>query len=169
MKKITILALHLGYGGIEKCICNLANALISNYNVEIISTYKLYDKPAFYLDERVEVKYLMTDLKPNRKEIKNALKKFKLVTFFRELKKAHKILSLKKNLMIDTIKKCESEVIISTRDIYNFWLSMYGKEKTLKIGWEHSHHNNNIKYINKIVKSAKELDYFVLVSKNFLV
>ena len=47
MKKITILALHLGYGGIERAISMVANALSSEYNVEIVSTYKLYDKPIF--------------------------------------------------------------------------------------------------------------------------
>ena len=36
MKKITILALHLGYGGIENCISNLANSLVDDYEVNII-------------------------------------------------------------------------------------------------------------------------------------
>ena len=43
MKKVTILALHLGYGGIENVISTLANTLSSKYDVEIISTYKLYN------------------------------------------------------------------------------------------------------------------------------
>ena len=46
MKKITILALHLGYGGIEKAISSLSNSLCEEYDIEIISTYKLYDNPA---------------------------------------------------------------------------------------------------------------------------
>ena len=33
MKKISILSLHLGYGGIEKSIVALANLLVENYNV----------------------------------------------------------------------------------------------------------------------------------------
>ena len=36
----------------------------------------------------------------------------------------------------------------------------------MKIGWEHNFHNNNQKFINKVVKSATNLDYFVLVSKS---
>ena len=35
MKKITILALHLGYGGIENAVVTLANTLSSKYDVEI--------------------------------------------------------------------------------------------------------------------------------------
>ena len=49
MKKISILALHLGYGGIEKSIVALANLLCDRYNVEIVSSYKLYDRPVFDL------------------------------------------------------------------------------------------------------------------------
>ena len=45
--KVTILALHLGYGGVEKAISSLSNILIDKYDVEIISVYKLYDKPGF--------------------------------------------------------------------------------------------------------------------------
>ena len=166
MKKITILALHLGYGGIENCISNLANSLVYDYEVNIISTYKLYEKPVFKLNDKIKIKYLMTDLKPNKQELKQSLKKLKLITFFKELKKSLKILKLKKNLMIGVIKNCDSDVIISTRDIHNNWLSKYGRDKTLKIGWEHNHHHNNKRYINKVTKSVLGLDYFVLVSKD---
>lgn len=166
MKRITILALHLGYGGIENCISNLANSLVDDYEVNIISTYKLYEKPVFKLNDKIKIKYLMTDLKPNKQELKQSLKKLKLITFFKELKKSLKILKLKKNLMIEVIKNCDSDVIISTRDIHNNWLSKYGRDKTLKIGWEHNHHHNNKRYINKVTKSVLGLDYFVLVSKD---
>ena len=57
--------------------------------------------------------------------------------------------------MIEAIKNCDSDVIISTRDIHNNWLSKYGRDKTLKIGWEHNHHHNNKRYINKAVKAKK--------------
>lgn len=165
MKKITFLALHLGYGGIERSIITLANALVDNYDVEIISTYKLYDKPRFKLDDRVQVKYLM-DYGPNRDEINRAIDSHHYIKLLKELKKAHKILKLKKKLMIKTIKECNSNIIISTRDIHNSWLGKYGKNSAVKIGWEHNYHNNNHNYIKKILNSITKLDYFVLVSKD---
>ena len=67
--------------------------------------------------------------------------------------------------MINYIKNCDSDIIISTRDIHNLWLGMYGKKETIKIGWEHNHHQNNQKYIKTIINSVQNLDYFVLVSK----
>ena len=62
MKKITILALHLGYGGIERCISTLANSLIDEYEIEIISTYKIYDEQAFKIDDKVKIKYFLNFL-----------------------------------------------------------------------------------------------------------
>ena len=165
MKKVTILALHLGYGGIERAITDLANSLVENYSVEIVSTYKVYDEPVNRLDRRIKVKYL-TLLKPNKKEFKIALKKFRLISAFKEGIKSIKILKLKKELMIEFIKQCDSDVIISTRDIHNEWLGEYAREGVLKIGWEHNHHHGNEKYAKKIIESCKNLDYFVLVSKD---
>lgn len=165
MKRVTILALHLGYGGIEKAITNLANSLVNDYMVTIVSTYKVFDKPVNKLDRKINVVYL-TNLKPNKKEFKKALKGFRLITAFKEGIKALKILKLKKELMVDYIKNCDSDVIISTRDIYNEWLGLYGNKNSMKIGWEHNHHHGNEKYAKKIIKSVNNLDYFVLVSKD---
>jgi N-acetylglucosaminyldiphosphoundecaprenol N-acetyl-beta-D-mannosaminyltransferase len=165
MKKITILALHLGYGGIERFIVNLANSLCNDYEVEIVSTYKLDDKPAFNINDNIRIKYLINDLKPNKKELFQALKHFRLIKTIKEIIKSCKILRLKKKLMVKYIKKCDSDIFISTRDIHNKWLGKYGSKKSLKIATEHNYHNNNKKYIAKIVKSVKKIDYFVLVSK----
>ena len=165
MKKVTILALHLGFGGIEKAITNLANILVGNYEVEIISTYKLYDKPVNELNNKVNVKYL-SNLKPNKNDFFNALKKLNIIKTIKEGFISLKILYLKRILMIKYIKNSKSDIIISTRDIHNKWLGKYAKKNVLKIGWEHNHHHGNKKYVKKIVKSVKNLNYFVLVSKD---
>lgn len=164
MKKVTFLALHLGYGGIEKCISTVANHLCNEYEVEIISTYQIYEEPAFLLDPRIKVTYLIHD-KPNRKELKEAIFHFKIITAWKEGIKSIRLLRKKKKKMIECIKKCDSDVIISSRDIHNSWLGKYGKKETLKIGWEHNFHNHNKQYIKKIKKSVQKLDYFVLVSQ----
>lgn len=167
MKKITILALHLNYGGIERFITNLANSISNDYEVEIVSTYKLLDKPFFKLNDNINVKYLITNLKPNRQIIKDCIKRFRLIKLFKELIKSVKILYLKKHLMIKYIKNCDSDIIISTRDIHNIWLGKYAKEGILKIGSEHND-IDSIKYIKKISSTAKNLDYFVVVSKKMV-
>lgn len=183
MKKITFLALHLGYGGIEKCISTIANKLCDIYDVEIISTYKLKNAPAFPLNDKIRVTYLLSgDLAKKVESYKINLLHFHWVTLckelFRDYLKKGKIIELVKDTwasyvnvneckkkMIDAIKNCDSDVIISSRNIHNDWLGKYGKKESLKIGWEHNYHNNNKRYIKKVVKSVDNLDYFILVSK----
>lgn len=163
--KVSILALHLNYGGVERCISTLANILSEKYEVEIICSYKLNKEPAFYIDERVQIKYL-TDVVPNEKEFKSFMKKHRYIKAFREGIKSLHILKLRKNTMINYIKKCDSDIIIATRDIFDEWLGTYGKKSALKIGWEHNHYHDNMKYADKIKFSCMNLDYLVLVSKS---
>ena len=164
LKKVTILALHLGYGGIERCISMLANALSKHYQVEIISTYKLYEDPAFPLNETIQVQYLLPKMKPNKQEFINAIKKFHFIKAYQEYRKASKILKLKKQKMIEAIRLCQSDIIISTRDIHNTWLGKYGKKEIFKIGWEHNHPHGSDFYQKKMIKSVQKLDAFIVVS-----
>lgn len=164
MKKISILSLHLGYGGIEKSIIALANLLCKKYEVEIVCTYKLYDKPVFDLNKKVKVCYLIEGYRPNRVEFKRALKKKKIFTAFKEGLKSLKILHLRRKTMINYIKNSDADVIISTRDIFNAWLGDYAKSEVLKIGWEHNHYHDNYRYARNVIRSVYYLDYFVLVS-----
>ncbi|MCR5787880.1 MAG: glycosyltransferase [Bacilli bacterium] len=164
MKKISILALSLGYGGIEKAITDLANNLTKNFDVEIISTYKMLDKPAYKLNKSVKVTYLIDELKPNRQEFWYYFKTFRFIKTFKEGLKSIKVLKLKKKLMIKALKECDSDIILSTRIYHNSLLSKYGKDNTLKIAWEHNHHQGNQQYINKLVKSCSNVDKLVLVS-----
>lgn len=162
MKKVAIFSLHLGVGGIEKCVTSLANLLCDYYEVEIISTYKLNKEPAFDIDKRVKVKYLIND-KPNRQELKSALTDFKIVEIFKQIFKSIKILYKKYALNVREMKNTDSDIIISTRDYFNKLLGEYGKNK-YKIGWEHNYPQNK-KEIHKLLKTVKNLDKLVLVSK----
>ena len=164
-KKIVILALHLGTGGVEKVISNLANLLSDNNDVEIISTYKLRNSPAFYISNKVTINYLTTNLEPNKQEIKNALKNFNLIRLVFEAFKSFKILILRKKLMVNAIKNLDCDIVISTRILHNNWVSKYAKSNIIKIAQEHNHHNNNVKYIKKLIRSLKNFDYFMPVSK----
>lgn len=166
MKKVAILSLHLGYGGIEKSVAALANILCEKYEVEIACTYQLYKEPGFKIDDRVKITYLVKNYVPNKKELKESLKKKKLISAFKEGLKSVKILYLRRKTMIDYIKHSDADYIISTRDIFDRWLGDYANSDTIKIGWEHNHHHNNKKYAINIIRSSWNLDYLVLVSKD---
>ena len=164
MKKITILSLHLGYGGAERCITNLANSLVGKYNVEILSVYKLYDKPAFDIDKRVNVRYL-TDVVPNRDDIRFDLKHLRVFSLVKDFFHALKVLHLKKKRTIDAIDACDSDIIISSKVYFNKLLGEYKNDGVRAIGWEHNYNNHTKKEIKEFIKSCKYLDDVVMVNK----
>ncbi len=163
MKKVTILALHLGYGGIENAITTLANTLVSKYNVEILSVYRLYNEPVYKLDEKVKVSYI-SNIKPNKKEMMYYLKKKNFNMFFKGIGHSIKTGFVKYIKTPAVLRKINTDVIISTRTVHNFLISKFVSNDIKKIAWEHNHHNDKKKYINSLVKSCKNVNNLVLVS-----
>lgn len=164
MKKVSILGLHLGIGGVENAIVSLANALSDNFDVSIVVSYKVIDKPIFNINKKVRVIYL-SNYKPNREELKKSLKDKNIVGVIKEAFKSIKILYSRKNLIKKYIKGSNDDIIISTRILYNGILGKYAKNGTIKIAQEHRYHDEDKKYIRKLKKSCKNLDYFMPVSK----
>lgn len=165
MKKIVFLVLHLGFGGAEAAVISEANLLCELFDVEIISFYKLYDKPAFNVDPRVKVTYLTENLSPNKDELKAALRRKDFIALFREGFKSAKILYLRTALMKKAIKSLDANVVISSRYLYHKLLTDNIKSGTVCIAQEHNHHNGDEKYIAKQVKAVRNMDYFMPVSE----
>lgn len=164
MKKIAILGLHLNYGGVEQTIINQANALSSDYEVELAITYKMREEPAFPLDSKVNVKYL-TKVKPNKEEFKKHIKNRSFIKAFKEGIKSLRILHQKKRTMIEYIENSDADIIISSRVEFAELLGKYKKDNVITITEEHCHHNNNKKYINRLKKACKKIDYLIAVSQ----
>ena len=165
MKKVTILALHLGYGGIEKCIAALANSLVDTYKVEILAIYKLYDEPAFYIDPKVHIRYL-SKVVPNKNDFKYAVKRVNIFKIIKEAIKALNILRIKRKVLIDSIDSCDSDIIISTRDYTNKYLGEYRNNNVIAIGWEHNHPHGDKVIMKRLRNSCKYLDKLVVVSRD---
>lgn len=163
-KEITILSLHLGYGGIEQYVSSLCKMLGDDYNINIIATYKVTDKPPFPFSNKINITYLI-DEAPNKMQFKKALRNKNIKLILKEGFKSLKILYLKRKLNIKAIKQIRSKYIITTRDFHNKLVGKYANKNCIKIATEHNYHNNNQKYINRVVSSVKYFDYFVLVSK----
>lgn len=163
MKKITILALHLGYGGIENAVATLANTLVTKYEVEILSVYRLYNEPVYKLDENVKVSYI-SSIKPNKKEMKYYLKKKNFNMFFKGIGQSIKTGFVKYVKTPIALRKLNTDVVISTRTVHNYLSALFVSKDIKKIAWEHNHHNNKKSYINSLVKSCKNIDNLVLVS-----
>lgn len=166
--KITLLALHLGFGGIEKYITTIANILCDKYEVEIISTYKTTQKPAFYLSPKVKVTYLIEGLTPNREQLKEARQKKKIFSILKQVVISMKILYFKNKENKRAIKECKSDIIISTREYHNEMIQKYASKKIIKIATEHNHPNGNEKYANRVVNSCYGFDYLLPISKELV-
>lgn len=158
-KKITILVLHLQHGGIEKQTITLANELAKKYSVEIICVYTMKKEPAYCIDSRIKIKYLIDDF-PNKKEFIDALKKKQIIKLLQEGIKAIKILNLKSKLMMKEIKKLDSDVVLSTRIEYAEMLSKYAPAEITTITQEHLH-NDSSQYIKRLKNAIKNIDYLI--------
>lgn len=163
--KITILALHLGYGGVEQYLSSLCKMLENDYEIDIISTYKVLEKPAFYFSDKVNITYLIND-KPNKEEFKTAIKSKNIFAIFKEGLKAIKLLYLKRTRNINAIRNIYSDYIITTRSFHNKLVSYYAYHDIIKIATEHNYHNNSQKYIRELTNSIKNFDYLVVVSNS---
>ena len=163
MKKVRIIALHLAFGGIEKAICSMANLFAERYEVEILSVYHMPDSPAFPLDERVRVRWLLDDI-PNRDDWKAALHARDLPGIARESIRAAKILRNKKRAVIDAIQSAEDGVVITTRPEDNVLLSRYGKPGALKIAQLHQDHRFDKKLVKSFQKDYGGVDVFALLT-----
>lgn len=161
---VTIYALHLNYGGVEKNISMKANILSKIYNVEIISLYKI-NEPKFDLNEKVKIKYLTQNIKPNKKEFLDALKDKKIIKIFKEGFYSLKVLYLKNVLLRKSMTNCNSEIIISTRVDFTLKLLQNNEYNNIKVAEEHIYHNNNLKYLNKLYRILKTIDYLMPSSK----
>ena len=163
MKKVRIIALHLAFGGIEKAICCMANLFAERYEVEIISVYNMPDAPAFPLDERVSVRYLLGDI-PNREEWKAALNGRDISGLVRESLRAVRILRDKKRAVIEAIRGISDGVVITTRPEDNVLLSRYGKPGVLKIAQLHQDHAFDPKLVRSFQKDYGGVDVFALLT-----
>lgn len=163
MKTIRILALHLAYGGVEKAIISMANLFAEKYNVEIICVYNMPGSPAFPLDDRVNVRYLLKEI-PNREEWKDAVQRKDPVAFIRESIKSVRVLAGKKLAVINAIKSIHDGILITTRHEDNLVLSRYGDRNVLKIAQLHHDHNFERKYVQAFRHHYENIDVFALLA-----
>lgn len=163
-KKIVILSLTLGYGGIEKYISSLCRMFHEKFDIQIICNYKETKNPAFNF-YNAKILYL------NNKEfsnisIKKLLKNKNFLLVIKEILKRFLNRYKEKYCMIKQIKKFDCDYVITTRIKHNRLVNKYLKNKKIvKIATEHNFYDIEKNYDKKIVKSVSNFDYFILVSE----
>ena len=163
MKKVYIIALHLAFGGIEKAVCSMANLFADKYDVRIVAVYNMPDSPAFPLDERVKVCYLLEDT-PNREEWKSALKGLRPAVLARESARSLRILREKKQCVIGAIRSIDRGVVITTRHEDNLLLSQYGSPQVLKIAQIHQDHKFEKTFVDGFKNGYGNIDVLTMLT-----
>lgn len=164
VKKVTFLLLHLGYGGAEKANVEIANMLADDAEVELLCSYRLQEQPAFALDERVHVRYLMDEV-PNKAAFRKAWQGKQPIRIIQEGIRSIRILHRRKATMIKAIQHCDSDIIVSSRVLFTPWLARYKNDHCITIAQEHNDPLDDPKQIKRIIKSCRGIDYFMPVSK----
>ena len=162
-KQVNIIALHLGTGGVEKAIISMANLFAERYDVRLYSVYKMPGGPVMPVDERVSVRYLLRDV-PNRDEWHAAIRRRDAKVFWRESRRALRILTGKRRAVRKIIRNVTEGVLITTRHEDNLPLSKYGAKQVLKIGQLHHDHNFEKKYLRGFRYGYRNLDVLCLLT-----
>lgn len=161
---ITLLALHLSYGGVEKYISSLCEMLKEDYDLHIICTYQIAKQPAFYFDDRISITYLI-DEGPNKMAFQKALAKHQLMAILKVGMKSLKLLYLKLYRNMRAIKQVDSTYIITTRPFHSCLVGWLAPKHCIKIATEHNDCQGNMHYTQQLAQSIKHFDYLVCVSQ----
>lgn len=163
-KKITIFALHLDFGGIEKYLSTFCKMFKDIYDIEIISTYKFKEKPAFDFDKSIKIRYLIEEKIPDI-SIKKLIKQGHLIKSLKILYDRRKENKLAIKLNIKSSKEMKTDYVLTTREFHNKIINKYAPNNIIKIVTEHNYHNNDKRYIKKLINSVTNFDYMIHCTK----
>ncbi len=161
MKKVTFLLLHLNYGGLEKQVTTLANELSKSYDVELVVLYDLLNGKSFYeLNDNINVKFVLSYGPIRIKELKEMLKKIKIIKFFKSLAKDIKLIFTKYCGVKKIVNNLKTDAVISSRIEFSKQIK---RRDILTISQEHSYIETP-GYIKKVKKSFKNIKYLVVMT-----
>lgn len=161
MKKITFLLLHLNYGGLEKQVTTLANELAKSYDVELVVLYDLLNGKSFYkLNDNMKVKFVLKYGPIKAKQLKEMLKKIKIIELFKSLAKDIKLIFTKYFGVRKIVNNMKTDVLISSRIEFSRQIK---RRDILTISQEHSYVDTP-SYVKKVKKSFKNIKYLVVMT-----
>ena len=168
MKSLHIFALHLAYGGVEKAISEFSCIMAEKYDVTIHSVYKMPDSPAYPIDSRVKIQYLLDDI-PNRQEFKVALAKKSVPSILKEGARSVRILYGKHMELIRAIRAIDDGIIVTTRDEHNILLSRYGQPGVKKVAQFHEDHAFRKHIVRHFRHCYGRIDLLTLLSPKMVI
>ncbi len=148
-RKIYFLLNHLGIGGIEICVVNVANALVKRgYNVVLLSVLNSNEIGEKLLPE-VEVVYLTSMHRGGESYV---YKLFRRIISYWALRRK--------------IKSLKNSILVSTRHEYNIMLSKFASKDNLRIAQMHHDYIDIKGFSRDIRKKYHNIDYFLLLTED---
>ncbi|MCL1839708.1 glycosyltransferase [Candidatus Saccharibacteria bacterium] len=164
-KKITIVTMTTGFGGIERFVATLSGMFAEDYEVEIIATYGKKGKEAFVYPKNVKVRHLVANV-PEMISAKNLLKKCDAIGLVKEVPRRIKINYTKWLLNRKVLRELDTDIIITERSYYSKLVGKYCRQDgIIKIATDHNFHQENKKYIKSLINSVKGFDYLVVATR----
>lgn len=151
--QMTILALHLGYGGVERYLASLCQMLADDVQIKLIVTYRLFEQPAFAIDERVQVTYLCASGPQKEEASLSAL--------------WHNVCLLvqRKYRLIAVLRHTDSRYLLTTRPLHSRLAGQYASLQTIKMATEHNDLTQQPLYTLQLKRALRHFDAFVTVSR----
>lgn len=165
MKKIYIISRHLQHGGIEKVVCNLSNLFVKmNYDVIILCFYN-FGKPVYYLDDKVEIIYLMSSLPRKNDSLKNLFEERKFKQMITEIYTRYSDKYLCNRQIIRHIKGINNNIIITTRNEHTKVINKISEANNKLIAQLHCDYTQYAGYIDDIKYEYGNIDYLLLLNQ----
>jgi glycosyltransferase involved in cell wall biosynthesis len=140
MRIVQIYAKEFGYGGVEREVITLANALVNIYNIELIFMTKKHDFLPYKISNKIKISYISDSIKIN-----GILKNINLAKYMKSSLNEH----------VDTV--------ISTDVIFNEFIATSNIKN--KIYWEHNHHDNKIEVLDNIANRLTTFNTIVVPTR----
>ncbi len=166
MKKITILANTLSYGHIEKHILSICMMLENDFEIEIISLFRIHDRPVFPFSNKIKITYLVNH-GPSNTLLTNYWKEDNLIQRFIDYLKSLQERKELADLIINKVKKIDSDYIITASGFPSNLVGKYAKKGIIKIGADESFYHTPIDLKNAI-NWHKNFDYYIVPCKESL-
>ncbi|MCX4905870.1 glycosyltransferase family 4 protein [Streptomyces sp. NBC_00878] len=165
--KITFL-LHNAYaiGGTVRSTLNLAGALATRHDVEIVSVFRSEERPVLGVDRKVRLVPLV-DERPDAPTYDGGnplMARSSTVVPPTEVL-AHRYTELADERLRDFLDRTDADIVVATRPALVVFLAEHGSRRYVRVGQEHLSYDNHVPGVRAAQNEAiARLDAFVTVS-----
>ena len=168
-----------GPGGVAKTVINLANELVKVRPVKIVSLYRVSPEPAFWIDPRVDVTWLLArepglpggrrpGRHPAREDWEVALDQQPTSLAPPGAEKPVDMSGYTDHVLAEAIGAIESGVLVSTRPTLHVAAARYARDEVVVVGQDHGNflqRSTNPAVMEALAEAVPQLDSYVVLTE----